>query len=177
MGKTLAVVINGAGGTGKDTFVEMVREHLQGENLTSSNHSSVDQVKRAARILGWDEVKDERGRQFLSDLKDLSTQVFDGPMKFMSGLIAERNLDVMFFHIREPQEIAKFLEAHEGSISVLVSRDGVNVFGNHADKNVENHPYTTYVDNNGSLEDLDQYAAQFARVLAEDHRRLNHAPR
>lgn len=37
------------------------------------NISSVDKIKEAAKVLGWDGGKTEEDRKFLSDLKLLST--------------------------------------------------------------------------------------------------------
>lgn len=167
--KTLAVVVNGAAGSGKDTFVEFVMGHLKRHGLSSSNHSSVGLVKEAALILGWDGVKDERGRQFLCDLKDYSTKMYDGPMKYMSGLIDRLQHDVMFFHIREPAEIARFLKSREMSCSVIVHRAGISRPGNHADQNIEDFPYTHEIFNHYSLAELKSAAAEIAGVLAYRH--------
>ena len=92
---TRAIVINGAGGTGKDSFVLAAVRYLAELGYTASNYSSVDQVKAAALYLGWDGVKDEKGRQFLSDLKDLATRNYDGPMLYMADLDAQARLFVL----------------------------------------------------------------------------------
>ena len=63
-------IINGAAGVGKDTFVEIAKYKIFIKTgLPTYNISSVDNVKTAAKILGWDGEKDARGRKFLSDLK------------------------------------------------------------------------------------------------------------
>ena len=52
--------INGAGGSGKDTFVDLVEKFVPVWKL-----STVDEVKRIAiDHFGWDSVKDDKGRQF-----------------------------------------------------------------------------------------------------------------
>ena len=49
------IIINGTGGSGKDTFVEYCSEFAKVTNI-----SSVDKVKEAAKILvGWNGEKDE----------------------------------------------------------------------------------------------------------------------
>ena len=63
-------IINGSGGVGKDTFVELVSKVF---NLSVMNFSSVDKVKEIARIIGWTGGKTEKDRKFLSDLKLLCT--------------------------------------------------------------------------------------------------------
>ena len=51
--KKRVVIINGGGGSGKDTFVEFCAKHAKVINI-----SSVDKVKEAAKILvGWNGEK------------------------------------------------------------------------------------------------------------------------
>lgn len=50
-------IINGSGGVGKDTFVEMVQVELNNilkKFHTVINFSSVDKVKEIAKEIGWD---------------------------------------------------------------------------------------------------------------------------
>lgn len=53
-------IINGSGGVGKDTFVQLVSAELN-NNLkkfhTVVNFSSVDKVKEIAKEIGWDGKK------------------------------------------------------------------------------------------------------------------------
>ena len=161
------IAVNGSGGSGKDTFLDYVLTKLWASGFTASKHSSVDNVKEAAYYLGWDGVKDDKGRQFLSDLKDLSTREYNGPATYMVNVIKELNDDFMFFHIREPKEIARFLEGIGDSISILVNREGIELFGNHADKDVKDHPYDFEIDNNGTLEELETQAELFVKYLIE----------
>ena len=51
-------IINGSAGVGKDTFVKYVKESYTLGTIV--NVSTIDDVKRAARILGWDGIKDEK---------------------------------------------------------------------------------------------------------------------
>ena len=62
--KKQVFIINGSGGVGKDTFVELVSENFL---LPVMNFSSVDKVKEVARIIGWTGGKSEKDRKFLSD--------------------------------------------------------------------------------------------------------------
>lgn len=162
-----AIVVNGPGGSGKDTFLDYVLGKLWAKGFTASKHSSVDRVKEAAIALGWDGIKNDKGRQFLSDLKKLSTEVYDGPATYMVTLMNELDNDFMFFHIREPEEIARFLDGVENSIAIIVNRDGIELFGNNSDKNVKNHNYNFEVDNNGTLSELEEQAETFVTILSE----------
>ena len=95
------IVINGTGGSGKDTFVEFVSKYKK-----VFNFSSIDKVKEVARVIGWEGKKTEKDRKFLSDLKKLTTEyndmafnsIKDAVQKFYSS-----DEEIMFIHIREPE--------------------------------------------------------------------------
>ena len=56
-------IINGSGGVGKDTFVELVSTELNDmlkKFHTVINFSSVDRVKEIAREIGWEGEKLEK---------------------------------------------------------------------------------------------------------------------
>ncbi len=77
--KKRVIIINGMGGSGKDTFVEFCAKHGAVTNI-----SSVDKVKEAAKILvGWDGAKDEKSRKLLVDLKKLSIDYNNYPTKYI----------------------------------------------------------------------------------------------
>ena len=60
------VIINGIGGSGKDTFVVMCKDVLGANRVL--NISTVDFVKEVAKFCGWDGSKQPEDRKFLSDL-------------------------------------------------------------------------------------------------------------
>ena len=104
--KKEVVIINGMGGSGKDTFVELCLKHSKILNI-----SSVDVVKNAAKVLvGWNGEKDEKSRKLLVDLKRLSIDYNDSPTKYIIAKYKEfqnSNLEILFIHIREIDEIIK----------------------------------------------------------------------
>lgn len=158
-------IINGSGGAGKDTFVEMIREHAQ--NIFKkdiANVSSVAQIKSiAAEFFCYKGEKTPEWRKFLSDLKDIHTKTSDGPFKFMmKEYESNKEKDLYtFFHIREPEEIARVQQA-TGAITILIKRPDANgEFDNHADRNVENYDYDIIFINSGSLELLNVRARKF----------------
>lgn len=155
------VVINGGAGVGKDSFVAYCNTATL--DLVA-NVSSVDRVKTAATMLGWDGAKDEKGRQFLSDLKDLSTRTYEGPFKYLKQMVTTYGMQghgYIFLHIREPKEIARFVAEVPGAETLLIRREGVETFDNHADSNVADYPYDHVIDNNGTLRDLETAARRF----------------
>lgn len=163
------IIINGAGESGKGTFVKLCREVLLSYSIFVDNISSIDQVKEAAAILRWDGVKDNRGRKFLSDLKDLSTEYNDGPLRYMVEQIEGMSLvreTLIFLDIREPDEIQKAKETFS-AITVLVRRTDPLEFTNHADKNVENYDYDYVIENfpGTTLGELKQKAEEFLQKI------------
>ena len=62
----IVLIVNGAPQAGKTTFNEMLKDMADGEVKI---YSSIDYVKMIAFTLGWDGIKDDKGRKLLSDLK------------------------------------------------------------------------------------------------------------
>ncbi len=152
--KKIAIVINGQGGVGKDTLCELAEE-----NFSIYNVSSITPIKEIAKRFGWSGSKDDKSRKFLADLKALSVEYNDFPTlglkerysEFLSG-----DAQIMFIHIREPEEIAKFVSATEGEAKTLLIRGGERVrlsaYGNAADDCVENYYYDYYYTNDKPLD-------------------------
>lgn len=167
-------VINGSGGVGKDTFVTYVSNNLEQSSFPSRkvlNFSSVDRVKEIAAEIGWDGSKEEKDRKFLSDLKALTRDYCDMPFKSMQKKVSyflQSPYDVLFLHIREPEEIQRAVDEF-GAKSVLVVRDSIEVISsNTSDLNVFNYTYDTTIYNNGTLEDLNELAREFVGSLSFD---------
>ena len=160
-------IINGSGGSGKDTFVSLVRECMEEElnqNNLVDNFSSVDKVKEIAKIIGWDGKKTEKDRKFLSDLKLLCTEYNNMPFKSMQEKVEEfKNDDAefLFLHIREPEEIEKAKKAFNAE-TILIIRDNIEqITSNMADKNVRDYNYDIVIYNNDTLEELRSKAMKF----------------
>lgn len=161
-------IINGSGGIGKDTFVELVSVELNDKLKrfhTVVNFSSVDRVKEIAKEIGWDGRKTEKDRKFLSDLKSLTRDYCDMPFQSMKNKIKEflesEEGQVLFLHIREPDEIKRVVNEF-GAKTILIVRDSVTqITSNTSDKNVFDYHYDFIVDNNGTIEELQEKAKQF----------------
>jgi len=162
-------IINGSGGVGKDTFVELVSVELNDKLKrfhTVVNFSSVDRVKEIAKEIGWDGRKTEKDRKFLSDLKSLTRDYCDMPFQSMKNKIKEflesEEGQVLFLHIRESEEIKRVVDEF-GAKTILIVRDSVTqITSNTSDKNVFDYHYDFIVDNNGTIEELQEKAKQFA---------------
>lgn len=168
------LIINGSGGTGKDTFVDLVTIELNDITKkfhTVTNFSSVDKVKEIAKEIGWNGKKSEKDRKFLSDLKILTSQYCDMPFQSMREKVNEFKADkdkiFMFLHIREPEEIERAVNAFNAK-TILIRRNSVrHITSNMADENVFNYNYDFIIDNDGSIEELKDKAKEFIKKVCE----------
>lgn len=164
-------VINGYPLSGKDSFAKNLSLCLKEKYWQCNDYSSVDEIKEAATLLGWDGVKDEKNRLFLSKLKDMGTIYFNSPLKYMQRMVVEfkekYSKGVIIFHIREPEEIFKFKEIYPETKTIFMKRNNKQeVYGNHADQNVENYTYDITIHNNEGLQELRDKARLFSTQLA-----------
>ena len=165
------VVINGMGGVGKDAFVEACRDESSRDIY---NLSMIDDVKNAALAIGWDGNKDEKGRTFLSNIKDALAEYCDYPYHMISERIKEISegyIDkdaVIFVHAREAHDIVRLVMDFNAFV-LLIRRPSVEheqVYTNHADLDVlEYHPYNYIYWNVGDMEKLKKDAKDFLHVV------------
>ena len=161
-------VINGTGGAGKDTFVKMISKRMDKMSgyMAVMNVSSADKVKDAAKILGWNGGKEEKDRKFLSDLKELSSKYNDMPFEYMKKKVdnfKKSHFQVLFLHIREPEEIRRAVKEF-GAGTILLTRDSIkHITSNMADRNVFDYEYDFVIQNNGSMKDLKNKARIFVK--------------
>ena len=166
--KKLIFVINGCGGVGKDTLCAIAAKSFRVTNI-----SSITPIKEFAALCGWQGDKSDRSRRFLSDLKRLTIQYNDYPtrwvyeqyQKFLAG-----DDEILFVHIREPEEIRKFVKRTEGRAKTLLIRGGRRFsrtqrhYGNHSDDDVEKYRYDYYFMNDKPLHEIEP---QFLTLLQE----------
>ncbi len=168
--KKIVIVINGGGGVGKDTLCELASRHYRVKNV-----SSITPIKEIARLCGWDGKKDDKSRKFLSDLKLLCVEYNDYPTEWARAQYEDfksSDEEIMFVHIREPEEIAKFVKATGGEAKTLLVRGGERMkksaYGNTSDDGVENYEYDYYFMNDGSLDKAElDFCALLGRMLCE----------
>lgn len=169
MGKK-AIVINGVGGVGKDTLCDLAAKHFKVYNV-----SSITPIKEIASLCGWNGAKDDKSRKFLSDLKLLCVEYNDYPTKWATEryeqfLLSEN--DIMFLHVREPEEIAKFVSATNNEARTLLIRGGSRMtkmnYGNVSDDGVENYSYDYYFVNEKGLDEAEKdFCALLSEIISE----------
>lgn len=175
----MIVVVNGAPRAGKDTFCEMVQRLMEEKvgPYSCKIISTVDFVKGIAKFCGWNGQKNPKDRKFLSDLKDILTQWDDIPYKDVINsyegmkevwkqLGYKEGKCLYFIMCREPEEIQKFVD-RIGARTLIIEKGEVNeqIQSNHADANVHNYNYNTYIHNEGTLKDLEKIAYKFTDLF------------
>lgn len=168
------IIINGRGGVGKDTFIEMVKvaalvahDSMRKNCPKIYNLSTITGIKRIATQIGWNGEKDEESRKLLSNLKDLLTQYNDFPVTELKREInGIQDNSVIFIHTREPAEIAR-LKEELGALTLLIKNSRVPLItSNHADRNAENYDYDLVIENEGTFGDLSEKASVFLDALS-----------
>ncbi len=170
------IVINGKGGIGKDTLINAVVE----SGATVFNVSTIDPIKDMCSHLNKQGEKDLAYRQLLSDVKKAVDAYYETKNGIsytneqalnamtlwhkQTELIGNEN-SFMFVHIREPENIEKFIDAANQKVSawkdenisvasLLVTSDrALEDYGNSSDNNVENYDYDLVFESNGTKEE------------------------
>lgn len=164
----LVIVINGSGGVGKDTICDVIAKHYRTMNV-----SSIDPIKKIASENGWNGEKSEKSRKFLADLKQLFVAFNDLPQKYLMKKYQEflqGDQEVLFVHIREPEEISKFTRNVGGDCVSLLIRGRDNIqksWNNSADDDVENYDYDFIYENIKDLQELEEDFLSFFRQNLE----------
>lgn len=160
------IIINGKGGAGKDMLCAMAAKKYRIMNI-----SSIDPVKKIAAAAGWDGVKDAKSRKLLSDLKRLFIEYNDLCFKYCVDkytAFAEADKDILFIHIREPEEISKIVDYFsENGVkcrTLLVKRNIDAAFGNYSDDSVFDYDYDYIFENNTTKKAVE---GMFIQLLEE----------
>ncbi len=141
----LVIIINGKGGVGKDTLCNFVAKHYDTRNI-----SSITPILKIAKAGNWDGNKDDKSRKLLSDLKHLFTNYNDLSFHYLKSQTEEflaTEEEVLFVHMREPEEISKYLKyvTSQGLTckTLLIKRNicESKTYGNDADDMVDCYQY------------------------------------
>lgn len=188
--RTKVVIINGKPQSGKDTFCKYAQGYCDDdESANTLIISSVDPLKEMLTQLGWDGTKTDKIRDILMDMKQLWVQNQDGPTMFLFNNILEFHKaytgedNIVFVHIREPEEIKKLVNALTGFesmgidvISLLVIRKGGEDTPNQPAETrrsddevlINSYEYDVTINNDEDLIKLQELAAEFVDKLLED---------
>lgn len=174
--KKKIVIINGKGGSGKDTFVNYIKTMYPTVH-TVTNISSIDEVCKFATFMGWEGSKTDKDRKFLSDLKKACIDWKDLPFQYIKEKIIEFDkhdtLKIMFIHIRERSEIEKVInyvkEYHKDIIvKKLLILSVIRNIGNISDDDIFSIPYDDVISNHFTLEDFYTKALKYNEKVLQD---------
>ncbi len=164
--KKLVLVINGAGGVGKDTLCDLAEKHFKLRNI-----STITPIKEIAALCGWCGEKTDKARKFLSDFKRLTVEYNDFPTNWAMDQYRDfltTDEQILFVHIREAEEIAKFVKATDGAARTILIRGGDRMkkasYGNVSDDRVEDYYYDFYYVNDKTLECAE---LEFTKLLSD----------
>ena len=178
-------IINGSGGSGKDTFCNYI-EQLATEKDRFYHVESIytsTPAKQWAKKMGWDGSKLPSDRRFLCNLKDMldywNNATYNHIKDCFFAYYTTKSYryyskTIFFIHAREEKDIVwiKLYCQNKGIFckSILIKRPNVTKKGNHADDNVEqyiNYDYTIL--NNGTLENFKKKAQDFFEYNIEEY--------
>lgn len=161
------IIINGSNGVGKDTFIDLCKESKIPNKGVIWNISTVDKVKTAAKILGWNGEKDEASRAALHEIKMIANKYFDSSFSYIKKNVDNQlfDNDIMFVHCREPEEISRFKKELSSDnvkvLTLLIKREDTTAANNYADQSVNNYDYDIVIENNKDIEALKYSAYKF----------------
>ena len=178
-------IINGSGGSGKDTFCNYIEQLATEQNKryhVESIYTSTP-AKKWAKKMGWDGDKRPCDRRFLCNLKDMLDYWNNATYKLIKDCFFAYyttksyryySKTIFFIHAREEKDIVWIknycLNKGFSCKSILIKRPNTTKKGNHADDNVEqyiNYDYTIL--NNGTLEDFKKKAQDFFEYYIEEY--------
>lgn len=170
----MVFILNGSGGSGKDSVASVLGRHYK-----VVNESSITPIKLIAReYTNYDEsVKSDKDRKFLSDLKTLFVNYCNLPNTYLVNRYNEflkSDADIFIAHIREGSEIDKFKKSIDGKAITLLVTGGrsKSSYGNKSDDDVFNYDYDYTFINSGTLENLDSdFMKFFNSILLEEERK------
>lgn len=167
-------IVNGAPGSGKTTFEQDVQMMIKEDVYILS---TVDTIKKAAQVLGWNNTKTPENRKFLSDLKKLWIEWDDGVFKDIKRRLSviekhyevydiSPNRAIVFIDSREPAEIDR-LKRELGARTILIERpsgaDDARIL-NSSDRDVNNYTYDIKIINSRDLDYMHELAKKFIEV-------------
>lgn len=153
-------ICTGTGRSGKDTFVNFVKQYYP----DTLNYSSVDFIKWLSHTYLDIDVKNKTPelRKFLSEFKRILTEYNDYPTKQCLAAIETLEPEqIIFLHIREQEEINKIKEAYPETKVVYVERNIDVVYGNDSDDKCKEINADIVIHNDSDLIDLSKTAKWF----------------
>lgn len=161
------IIVNGSGGVGKGEFVKALSKLAP-----VVQYSIIDPVKEWLEIVGLSFVeKNDEYRKALYDLKTFLGQ-WDIPYEYVKKIVNDfmllddyKDKEILCVDMRESNDIKRAVADFE-AVTVLVTNNRVEyIISNAADKSVDNWSYDYFIENNGSLSELENKSKEFYSFL------------
>lgn len=165
-------VLNGSPTAGKNTFVKMLPcdcVHYSYVDFTRSmlDYKEVDYKPKP------NEPKSNKSRVLLETINNALEEFDDIPFKdccdltrdFLEGYL---ECEYLFVDIRKPCNIKRFLDEFKGARAVYIDDKRPISSVTESDSQVANYDYDFYIDNSGSLENLQREANRFIAEIRGD---------
>jgi len=160
-------IVNGYPGSGKDTFIDIIKKKLNSEGHFVHKSSYVTAIKEVAEKIGWNGKKDERGRKLLADICKASTDynnfLLDNLYFTLRYTGEHNNLSFLFWIVRDPNVIKKIKKDYPETKTIIIKRENLKNFDNCADKNINEIEYDIVIENNGTMKDLEDSCELFIK--------------
>lgn len=180
--RTQVVIINGVTGSGKDTFIKLAGSYCEENEIANVlNISSVDPIKDVLYQFGWDGNRTDEARDIMMGIKKIWVDAQNGPTMFLMNNILAFHAshleedNIVFCHVREPEEIDKLVKAISGMnsmgieiMTMFISRDDVITEDTRRSDDyniIRTYPYDRIVYNDEDLAALDTKAFTFVEEL------------
>ena len=85
----------------------------------------------------------------------------DIPNKKVDEFIKFHPDNIIFVNAREPHNIAYYQNKYNARTVIVNNCNVKQIYGNHADENVNNYDYDVVINNSGTLKDLKETAKWF----------------
>lgn len=182
MVETHVIIINGCATAGKDEFVQCAMEACEDTDYNVYNTSSVGRIENMLEHLGWDGSKTDEVRDLIAQMKQFWVANQNGPLNEFLDIVtdihnqtADGDVNFIFHHVREPQEIDKYRSVFENMDiigihfhTLLVKRFGVgSTATNQSDNedNINRYDYDKIITNT-SIKELHEQAGRYISDLS-----------
>lgn len=168
MDNNIVVIVNGKPRSGKDTFSKFIVKYCEEKDLSVDVWSTIDFEKDLLyEITRRDyDPNSELDRNFLSELKQLVNHYYNTTFRDFTNIL-EFFDGIHIVHSREWEEIKDFKsyckENNIKCITVFIESNRQKEFYNYSDMFCDNEKklYDIIIQNNGTLEELEENAKQF----------------
>ena len=162
--KKQVIIINGHPGSGKTTVSKMIAEQEK-----TMIRSSIDFVKEiAVKFFGWDGLKREEDRKFLSNMKQFLneyTDLIERDLRCAYDNFMKSDSRFLLIDIREVNEIEKYKKMFN-AVTVFIDNPRVKkITTNPSDKQVEETVYDYTIKNHYCLDFLKMEVNRFIKEL------------